>query len=155
EEETTRLTFTCARPLQMTLRIRCPSWIAGRMTAKVNGRNRKIDARPGEYAALSRRWQSGDRVEIRLPMRLREEPMPDNPDRIALLDGPIVLAGDLGPQSQPAPHVPVFVTEGKALREWIQPASGKPLAFTTHDVGRPADVSLIPFYRTHHERYSV
>jgi DUF1680 family protein len=155
DEETTRLTFSCPRPVEMTLRVRCPSWIAGAMGVKVNGRARKIDARPGEFALLRRTWHAGDRVEIRLPMRLREEPMPDNPKRVALLDGPIVLAGDLGRQSQPAPRVPVFVTEGKPLPEWVQPAAGKPLAFETHEVGRPADVSLIPFYRTHHERYSV
>jgi DUF1680 family protein len=166
QEDTTRLAFTCNQPVELILRVRCPSWMAGSMSLKVNGRAQKIDARPGEYAALSRRWKSGDRVEIRIPKRLREEPMPDNPDRVALLDGPIVLAGDLGPQSEPrpgaraagdgtGPRVPVFVTGEKPLQEWVQPVAGKPLAFQTQEVGRPADVSLIPFYQMHHERYSV
>jgi DUF1680 family protein len=155
EADTTHLLFTCERPVEMTLRIRYPSWTAGSMAIKVNGKMQKIAGKPGEYVALRRTWTSGDRVEIRLPMRPREEPMPDNPDRVALLDGPIVLAGDLGPQEQKAPRVPVFVTEGKPLVERLQPVTGKPLAFRTHAVGRPADVSLLPFYQVDHERYSV
>jgi DUF1680 family protein len=155
QEDTTRLTFDCAKPVALTLRLRCPSWCAGPVTVKVNGRAWKLAARPGEYAAVHRSWKRGDRVEIHLPMRLHEEPMPDNANRVALLDGPIVLAGDLGPQAQPSPRVPVFVTEGKPLESWLEPNTGKPLSFETHEVGRPADVALIPFYRTGHERYSV
>jgi DUF1680 family protein len=155
EEETTRLTFTCERPAEMTLRVRHPSWTAGRMGLKINGRSRKVTGKPGEYVSVRRKWTTGDRVEITLPMRRRVEPMPDNPERVALLYGPVVLAGDLGPREKPAPRVPVFVTEGKPLEQWVQPAAGKPLEFQTRAVGRPADVSLIPFYRMHHRRYSV
>jgi hypothetical protein len=100
--------------------------------------------------------------------------MPDNPKRVALLYGPIVLAGDLGPQEKEAPRVPVFVTGGKPLRSWVRPASGEAptrgaptlhaaggaslvdaSTFRTRGVGRPADVALVPFYALHHRRYSV
>src|SRR5205823_1594192 len=129
--------FTCAKPVELTLRIRCPSWAAGPVMVRVNGRMRKVDGKPGGYAAVRRTWKSGDRVELRLPMRVREEPMPDNPDRVALLDGPIVLAGDLGPHGQAAPRVPVLVTAGKPLESWLRPETGKPLTFDTRAVGRP------------------
>jgi DUF1680 family protein len=155
EEETTRLTLTCAKPVGLTLRVRCPSWAASPVTVTVNGRRVKVDGKPGQYAAVRRIWKSGDRVEVRLPMRVHEEPMPDNPDRVALLDGPIVLAGDLGPQAQAAPRVPVFVTGGQPLERWLRPEPGKPLTFETRGVGRPADIPLIPFYETHHDRYTV
>ena len=59
------------------------------------------------------------------------------------------------PHGQPSPRVPVLVTEGKPLERWFKRDTAKPLAFETRDVGRPADVRLIPFYRTGHERYSV
>jgi hypothetical protein len=155
EEETTRLAFTCAKPVELTLRIRYPAWVAGRMAVKVNGKAQTLAGKPGDYVALRRAWASGDRVEIHLPMRVHEEPMPDNPRRVALLDGPIVLAGDLGPQAGEAPRVPVFVTGGQPLQRCARPVAGKPLAFQTENVGRPADVSLIPFYEMHHRRYSV
>ncbi len=32
---------------------------------------------------------------------------------------------------------------------------GKPLTFRTKGIGQPQDITLIPFYETHHERYSV
>jgi hypothetical protein len=155
EEETTRLIFACEKPVEMTFRVRYPSWTADRMGLKINGRSQRVAGMPGEYVSVRRKWVSGDRVEITLPMRLRAEPMPDNQERVALLYGPIVLAGDLGPQEKPAPRVPVFVTGGQPLEKWTKPVSEDSLAFQTRQVGRPADVSLIPFYRMHHRRYSV
>jgi DUF1680 family protein len=155
EEETTRLTFACKRPVEMTLRLRHPAWVASRMTLKINGRPRQISGKPGSYVDVRRRWASGDRVEIALPMSLRQEAMPDNPNRVALLYGPLILAGDLGPQEKPLPRVPVFVTGGQPLVKRTRLQSPRPLAFRTSAAGRPADVSLIPFYRMHHRRYSV
>jgi len=39
---------------------------------------------------------TGDVVEVHLPMRLRAEPLPGHSDVVAILYGPIVLAGRLG-----------------------------------------------------------
>jgi hypothetical protein len=36
-------------------------------------------------------------VELVLPKALHLEPLPDNPSRVAIMWGPLVLAGDLGP----------------------------------------------------------
>ena len=44
---------------------------------------------------IDREWKSGDRIDVRLPMRLHVEAMPDNPEMIAVMYGPMVLAGDL------------------------------------------------------------
>ena len=41
-------------------------------------------------------------VKIQLPMKLRTEPLPGTTNIVALLDGPIVLAGDLGTNGMPA-----------------------------------------------------
>ena len=43
-----------------------------------------------------REWADADVVELRLPMALRAEAMPDDPSVVAFLFGPIVLAADLG-----------------------------------------------------------
>ncbi len=47
---------------------------------------------------LKRTWKTGDAITITLPKTLRLEPLPDNPRRVAILWGPLVLAGDLGPE---------------------------------------------------------
>jgi len=166
DEGATRLTLSCDQPVEFALRIRCPGWVKGSMTVAINQQNEDNGLKPivrGGYVTLRREWRDGDHVDVRIPMNLRTEPMPDNPNRVALLYGPIVLAGDLGPEDlgvgpegEPAePRVPVFVTEGKALEDRVVPVSGEPLTFRTDGIGKPEDVTLIPFYRMHHRRYSV
>ena len=85
--------------------------------------------------------------------------MPDNPDRIAILFGPAVLAGDLGPADDPKSgdpdYVPVLVTGNLAPGKWLVPAAGKPAAYRTLSVGRPRDVELLPVWLTAARRYSV
>ena len=49
------------------------------------------------YIRLNRVWKDGDTVEVTLPKTLHIEPMPDNKRQVAILWGPLVLAGDLGP----------------------------------------------------------
>jgi hypothetical protein len=47
---------------------------------------------PGSFAALSRTWKDGDRIEIELPMPLRLEAVDANhPNLVALVQGPVVL----------------------------------------------------------------
>jgi DUF1680 family protein len=157
------LTMGCEAPVEVTLKIRCPGWATSPLEIEVNGERVKDTAWPGTYAAVRRAWHDGDKVEIRVPMGLRVEPMPDNAKRAALLYGPIVLAGDLGDIEVPTgaadvsggPRVPVLVTEGRGPEEWLDRVEAEPLAFRTRGVGRPDDVELIPFYRMHHRRYGV
>ena len=154
--DTTKLTITAAKPTPLTLRVRYPSWVAaGALKISVNGTPQKIEAAPSSYVAINRTWKSGDVVQIQLPMTLREEPMPDNDKRVALLYGPIVLAGTLGSQDKEKPLVPVFVENNQPVNQWIKPVAGQPLNFQSVGVGRPEEVSFIPFYQAHDERYSV
>ena len=171
DSDTTHLTLTCAKPTAMALKIRCPSWTRG-MTVSVNGQAQPITAHPGSYAALARRWKSGDRVDITLPMHLYQEAMPDDPTKVAILYGPLVLAGQLGDAGikDPMPYanndqgayfhvsdsrVPVLVTANQPLDSWLKPVAGQPLTFRTTGAGRPNDVTLKPFYSTYFGRYTV
>ncbi len=95
-EETTRLELRCARPCAMTVRIRYPGWAQRGMEVKVNGEPIAHNARPGSFARIRRTWQNGDRIDVKLPMSLRLEAMPDDPTRAAICYGPVVLAGELG-----------------------------------------------------------
>jgi hypothetical protein len=115
------------------------------------------------YAVLDRTWGTGDKIEIRIPMGVRLEPMPDNPKRAAILYGPIVLAGDLGPVEKTAGasavvdeyDLPMLVTKDRPFAQWLVRMEDRPLGFETYNVGRPHDVELIPFYEMHHRRYGV
>ncbi len=81
--------------------------------------------------------------------------MPDNPDRIAIFYGPVLLAADLGPITEENVEVPVLVTPEKDPAKWIKKVSDKPLVFETIDVAKPKQVKLVPFYEMHHKKYAV
>jgi DUF1680 family protein len=167
ENDTTLLNFQTPTPTQLTLKIRWPEW-AEKISVRVNGKKQKISGAPGSYVSLNREWQNGDRVEIQLPMKLHTEPLPGTTNIVAVLYGPIVLAGNLGTNGMPNPcardqldlakipdpKVPVFVGDQKAFLKKTKP-TGEPLVFQTKNLGQPNDVSLVPFYKANHERYSV
>jgi len=168
ESDTTRLTFKCPQPEQLAVKVRWPAWAQPELTIRINGSKQKITGQPGSYVTLDRTWRSGDRVEIKLPMSLHSEPLPGTTNIIALLYGPLVLAGDLGTNNIPNPYngsqtafvrvadpaVPVLVAEPGSVLEKVRTTSD-PLVFRTRNLGQPNDVRLIPFYRASHDRYSV
>jgi DUF1680 family protein len=156
EAEKVSFTVKARRPVNFSLRLRYPGW-AQSVQVKINGASQKVAAKPGSYIDLKRTWKNGDRVELTLPMSLRLETMPDNPQRVAILYGPTVLAGDLGAEEQSGTVnlMPALVAEGNDPSSWIKPVAGAPVTFRTASVGRPGDVTLYPFYRMHHKRYAV
>ena len=79
-----------ASPVALTLYLRMPAWLVAAPTVKVNGKGVEVALRRGTYAAISRTWRTGDRVEIALPQSFRAEPIDDkNPDVVALMRGPV------------------------------------------------------------------
>jgi DUF1680 family protein len=95
EEDTTRLHLTCDAPREGALKIRHPAWAVSGVTVTVNGVPQDIASQPGSYITLRRQWNSGDRVEVKLPFNIHTEGFRDNPDRFAFLSGPLVLCGEV------------------------------------------------------------
>ncbi|HOH06124.1 MAG TPA: glycoside hydrolase family 127 protein [bacterium] len=153
-EESVRLTIAVKKPVRFPLYLRRPGW-AGEIAVRVNGTATQASLNGKGFLVVERRWRNNDRVEIVMPMRLRTEAMPDNPDRVALLYGPVVLAGQLGDTlPDPVYGTPVLLTGKRNPVEWIQPA-GAPFTFRTAGVGMPFDFDLRPFYSTADDYYSV
>src|SRR6185312_4215320 len=98
---------------KFTLALRRPFWAGNGFSVKVNGTAVKTAAPAGSYVEIARTWKAGDTVALEMPKSLRKEALPDNPNRFAVMWGPLVLAGDLGPEiagrGAPRPDVPVFV----------------------------------------------
>ena len=164
EGDTATLKISTPKPKQFTLALRRPSWAGTGFTVKVNGAAVKSVSQPGSYVELKRTWKNGDTVALVLPKTLRIEPTPDNPNRVALMWGPLVLAGDLGPErerrgggGQPAPVIPSFVSDA-TVTEWLRAVADKPGNF--HAAGRDLDdhvkeIDLVPFYRLHRRTYQI
>ncbi|MEN9403738.1 MAG: hypothetical protein RL091_2441, partial [Verrucomicrobiota bacterium] len=157
DEDSAVFQLKLRQPARFTLRLRYPAWAVAGVTVRVNGAAQPITAAPGEYLALEREWRDGDSVVFQAPFVLRSEAMADNPNRVALFIGPILLAGDLGPSVNPATEepgfVPLLVPGNKPLRDWLQP-TGAPLTFKTA-VARPHEVVFQPFYRLPDRSYGV
>lgn len=159
EGESVKLTLAPAVPRELTLALRRPGWAGEGFAVRVNGEPVANLPPPASYFELKRTWRAGDVVSLTLPKSLRLEPLPDNPGRAAILWGPLVLAGDLGPENDfPAwklGAVPVFVAASRPVAEWLKPVAGRPGVFRTAGVGRESDVDLVPFYRLHRRTYAV
>lgn len=168
DEQRISLAVTADQPVTAAIRIRVPAWIASPASVKINGKPADATATPGSYIAISRTWKTGDRIEMDVPMSLRVESMPDDPDLFAVMYGPLALAGRLGSEGLtsdlvtgkmgPRVHqhpmdVPSFRPSGGGVEAWVKPAGDAPLTFRTS--GQQQDVTLVPFHRLFGERYSV
>jgi uncharacterized protein len=152
----TSLRFTCRTDAELGLDIRNPYWLAGPMEIRVNGDVLKLSPEAG-YARINRRWRTGDLVEIRLPMGIRTEAMPDDRNRIAFFQGPVLLAGVLSKDAASdlvRGNVPPALLPGDAPKPaWLRP-SGAPLEYTM-TVARPGGVRVKPLFQVKTEPYSV
>jgi uncharacterized protein len=172
ENDTTQLHLSSRKPVKLSLKVRHPSWCRV-VTVKVNGRHRATSRQPGTYVSVERTWRTGDKVEVHLPMMLRTEPLPGSADRLAILYGPIVLAGRLGKKGLTPEadfisnertigdvlnedvEVPRLIGTSEEIVSRIKREKSAELSFYTTGIGRPNDVHLIPYYRIAHERYNL
>jgi len=168
EEEGTSLVVHAERPLDMTLNIRIPGWVAEGGAIKLNGSALPSFSSPGSYLTLTRTWKEGDHVEVRLPMSLRMEGLPGDDTQQAAMYGPLVLAGRLGAEGlgkqsfylgysntiagEPVP-VPAIATSSHDPLGWLKPVPSQSLSFQT--VGQERQIILIPLYKLFGERYAV
>jgi uncharacterized protein len=94
EAETSTLTLQTNGSMRFPLRMRIPEWAKG-ASLKVNGAPHQTSCEPGAWATVDRVWNSGDKVEITIPLRMRWQAVDaQHPHRVALVRGPVVLVQD-------------------------------------------------------------
>jgi len=74
------------------LKLRVPHWATKGFYVKINGKSEKVNAQPGSYLTLSRKWKNGDTIELRMPFQFRLESVVDQQNIASLFYGPILLA---------------------------------------------------------------
>jgi DUF1680 family protein len=165
EGDAAKLTLTLTAPKTFTIAVRRPSWAVAGFAAKIDGESvpESVISGPGSYVELKRAWKTGDTIELTMPKTLRLEPLANDPHRAAIMWGPLVLAGDLGPepprgagrsaQGPPSVDVPVIVSTSANPSDWLKPVVDKPGTFHTEGVGKSRDVEVSPFYRLHRRLY--
>ena len=147
EAETARFVFHPDKPTEMTVKLRIPYWAGPGCTVNVNGtREKHAITKRSCFYSLKRKWKDGDTLDLSLPMGLHSHAMPDDKNLVALMAGPVVLAG---------------LTDGKLtykgtaaeLPKSVRPVKGKPLTFVLKSEGK--SITFKPLYRVTDESYGV
>jgi DUF1680 family protein len=87
-----RTLLTISGKGKFDLNVRVPHWATKGFFVKINGKDMKVDAVPGSYLTLSRKWKKGDTVELRMPFSFYLEPVMDQQNIASLFYGPVLLA---------------------------------------------------------------
>jgi DUF1680 family protein len=143
-------TVRCQRPVRFALRLRLPWWLAGRANILVNGEPQSVSSAPSSFHTIQRMWQE-DTVRLELPKALSTCPLPDAPDVMAFMDGPVVLAGLCGEERMLCGDrdIPETMLTPDDEREW---RTWKP-GYRTRNQER--NFRFAPLYAIRDERYTV
>jgi DUF1680 family protein len=156
-------------PQELAIKLRVPWWSKGTATLSVNGDDQSSASEPSSYAVICRTW-ADDSVRLRLPHGLTAEPLPDRPDTVAFMEGPVVLAGVLGegparsgegwsPQSGVETlHEPRLLGRLEDPAAVLVPDSewefsGWRIGYRT--IGQAQNLRLIPLYEIRDESYAI
>ena len=134
----------------LNLKLRYPYWAT---YMKVNGR--KVKAGKDGYVAI----KVVKRAEIEFGMSLREEATKDDSSRVALMYGPVVLAGQLEkvahPFSDPRKYNDYYTFDyGRHPDVTYHAPSDFRQTSPLHFTG-PNGIKALPFFDLHHHRYVV
>jgi len=112
---------TASKPVEFAVSLRIPAW-AEKASVAVNG---KRDAAGSGFFRIERKWKSGDRIELELPLTVRLEPIDVRyADAVALLVGPLVLFG-VGDSLPEVTRAQLLAAKREADQSWrVETAAG-------------------------------
>lgn len=159
------------------LLVRYPGWVKpGQFSVKVNGEPVNIISGPSSYVSIGRKWKAGDVVDINFPMHNSIKYLPNVPQYIALMHGPILLGMKTGTEDLahliaddsrfgqyasgkklPVNEAPILINNDiNAIADQLQPIEGKPLHFTLSTrMENPIRNEVMPFFEIHDSRYMI
>jgi uncharacterized protein len=141
--DTIRLTVREPGDGRFTMKLRIPAWADGASFA-VNGTRQS--AAPGELATVTRRWATGDTIELVLPQPLRTLPIDtENPNLAAVMRGAVMYVG-------------LIPWDGLEEQSFDLPGSLSPLpgsrqAYHTEIAGH--DLVFVPYFSVDTETYNT
>ncbi len=143
EAETSLFTLGMKRPAKFALKFRVPGWAKG-MSITVNGAAAGVACAPGMWAVCERSWNPGDKVEVRIPLGFRMQPVDRwHPNRAAIVRGPVVYVQE-GNNHEPVYRFPADEAE---LNKQLVPVKDAQAAFKfTPPDGTNVQGRVRPFY---------
>ena len=175
-DETSRITITQGKG-EFPLLVRYPGWVKpGDFKVSVNGKPVSIISGPSSYVAIDRQWKKGDVVEVTFPMHNYIKYLPNEPQYIALMHGPILLGMKAGTEDLahlvaddsrfgqyasgkklPINEAPILINDNiEDIANQLKPIPGKPLHFTlSTKMENAIENELQPFFEIHDSRYMM
>ncbi len=174
--ETSKITITEGKG-NFAMLVRYPGWVKpGDFTVTVNGRPVDIYSGPSSYVTIDRKWKKGDVVEVRFPMHNSVKYLPNVPQYIALMHGPIMLGMKTGTEDLahliaddsrfgqyasgkklPINEAPILINDNiDAIANQLTPIAGQPLHFALSTrMVNGIKGELQPFFEIHDSRYMM
>jgi len=176
DEEQTRLTVIEGSS-NFKLMVRYPAWVSkGALKIVVNGKDFAYAANPSSYVCIDRKWEKSDVVQIMLPMHNTIEHLPNVPEYIAIMHGPILLGAKTGTEDLkgliaddsrwgqnasgaylPVDKAPILIDDNiETIADKLVPVKDKSLNFKLNvKMINPVELTLEPFYKIHDARYMM
>lgn len=174
--EESRITITEGKG-HFSLLVRYPEWVRpGEFEVKVNGTPVNIISGPSSYVTIDRKWKRGDVVTIHFPMHASLKYLPNVPQYVALMYGPILLGMKTGTEDMahliaddsrfgqyasgaklPVDQAPILINNNiETIPSQLTPVAGKPLHFTlSTKMVNGISGELQPFFEIHDSRYMM
>ena len=93
--ETVGLTVSTPKPVKFRLALRIPRWCEKAGVA-VNGQAGSVKPGPSSYVIVERTWSSGDKVVLRLPMKVTAKVWEKNNKSVSISRGPLTYSLKIG-----------------------------------------------------------
>jgi DUF1680 family protein len=178
ESENSNITLTLDKPAEFTVHFRYPSWVAReKMKLSINGKEQQLTKDSASYVRIKRKWKTGDRINLTLPMHTQAEFLPDQSDWVSFVHGPVVLAAATGNNDMTGlkadgsrmghiasgplmslDEAPLIVSSKAALVKGLVKSKKGPLIFQAPSLihqQKYKDLDLVPFYKLHDTRYTI
>jgi len=174
--ESSKITLTEGKG-KFTMLVRYPGWVKpGEFSVTVNGEQVPLISGPSSYVAIDRKWKKNDVIELTFPMHNSVKYLPNVPQYIALMHGPIMLGMKTGTEDMAhliaddsrfgqyasgkklsTDQAPILINNNiESIANQLQPIPGKPLHFTlTTRMENPIHNELQPFFEIHDSRYMM
>jgi hypothetical protein len=90
-EEAVNFTVNTSKSVSFPLYLRIPAWCSN-TTVTVNGKALKTNAAAGDYLVLNNKWKNGDKIGLKLPMKIKVREWEKNKNSVSVNYGPLTFS---------------------------------------------------------------
>ncbi len=170
--DTVKFSLRLDSPKQLSLMFRIPEWAVGTVSVSVNGKVFTYEDEGG-YAKVVKVWETGDSVEVKIPLGFTCSNLQDGINTVSFKYGPVLLAAELGDKDMKTtytgisviiPETSVISNDTLVLNSGITPKMVKQnpgdyfksnggLSFTF--TASKENYEFFPYYSLYNTRYGI